>query len=117
MLLDDELTIKDVNSIFLIILPHDLTIHLIDFCTDEDLTPEVHQKVTDIKSLMFLIQSSGFLRVTSYEFFFVPTETGYVKWADNVFTIKYNDHWQLCHIRSRFETFRWFFEKSLRDDL
>lgn len=117
MLKDDELTLKDVNAIILFVLPFNLKIHLNDFCTDEDLTQEVHQKVTDIQSLLFLIQSSGFLRVTSYEFFFVPTETGYVKWADNVFTIKYNDHWQLCHIRSKFETFRWFFEKSLRDDL
>jgi len=117
MLQDDELTIKDVNAIILFVLPFNLKIHLIDFCTDEDLTQEVHQKVTNIKSLLFLIQSSGFLRVTSYEFFFVSTETGFVKWADNVFTIKYNDHWELYHIQSKFKSYRWFFEKSLRDDL
>jgi hypothetical protein len=62
MLQDDELTLKDVNGIFLGVLPRDLKIHLFDFCTDEDLTQEVHQKVTDIKSLLFLIQSSTIRR-------------------------------------------------------
>lgn len=97
------LTITDVSPIILkLLLPENHKIRLTEFIAGEDLTDGLCDTITDIKGLYFYLHSIGSECVSSFEFLFIPSDAGFMKYENNVFKLSQNDYWLLNDLHKRF---------------
>lgn len=80
---------------------------LVEFITSkEDLTHELYLKISNIKGLVFYLQSKGYNYLESYELLLEPASEGFARWENSVFTFSHKDIYLVYHVRSMFESFQ-----------
>lgn len=103
---DNCITFYGINSNIVGLLPYDCNIKLEEFSAPNNRNKNVCDRVKNIKSLVFLLQSVGFLSINSYSITFDSNKRCKADFKDNTFRITHEDKELLIGFASKYETYK-----------